>query len=57
MKPSMTVRLYHVRMAEVLSSQNISAIKPSYDYPNQKMPQRNEKRNDQQFLADGCCFV
>lgn len=57
LKPSMQVRLYHdARMAEVLSSQNVSAIKPSYSYPNQKMHQKNEKEMINCFLAEWLVF-
>lgn len=57
LKPSMKVRLYHdARMAEVLSSQNVSALKPSYDYPNQKMRQKNEKEMVNSFLAEWLVF-
>lgn len=57
LKPSMEVRLYHdARMAEVLSSQNISAIAPSYPYPNHRMRQRNEKHLVNLFLAEWLAF-
>ncbi|MEW9798423.1 DUF1249 domain-containing protein [Alteromonas sp. CYL-A6] len=57
LKPSMTVRLYHdARMAEVLSSQNTSAIEASYSYPNQRMRQRNEKYLVNLFLAEWLAF-
>lgn len=57
LKPAMNVRLYHdARMAEVLSSQNVSAIKPSYGYPNQKMHQKNEKEMVNSFLAEWLVF-
>lgn len=57
LKPTMNVRLYHdARMAEVLSSQNVSAIKPSYGYPNQKMHQKNEKEMVNSFLAEWLVF-
>ena len=57
MKPVMKVRLYHdARMAEVLSSQNISAIKPSYEYPNKNMHQKNEKEMTNLFLAEWLVF-
>lgn len=57
LKPSMQVRMYHdARMAEVLSSQNVSAIEPSYHYPNQKMHQKNEKEMVNQFLAEWLVF-
>lgn len=57
LKPTMQVRLYHdARMAEVLSSQNVSALKPSYGYPNQKMHQKNEKEMVNSFLAEWLVF-
>ncbi len=53
LKPAMTVRLYHdARMAEVISSQNTGAFAPSYQYPNNKMRQRNEKQMVNMFLAE-----
>ncbi|GMM69075.1 DUF1249 domain-containing protein [Alteromonas sp. MTD1] len=55
--PSMTVRLYHdARMAEVINSQNTGALEPSYDYPNLKMRQRNEKHMVNIFLAEWLHF-
>ena len=55
--PSMTVRLYHdARMAEVINSQNTGALQPSYDYPNLKMRQRNEKHMVNIFLAEWLNF-
>lgn len=57
LKPSMTVRLYHdARMAEVISSQNAGALAPSYDYPNAKMRQRNEKHMVNLFLTEWLHF-
>lgn len=57
LKPSMSVRLYHdARMAEVITSQNTGAFKPSYDYPNNKMRQRNEKLMINIFLAEWLQF-
>ena len=57
LKPVMTVRLYHdARMAEVLSSQNSGAFAPSYEYPNHKMRQRNEKHMINSFLAEWLQF-
>ncbi|SUP86065.1 DUF1249 family protein [Yersinia wautersii] len=51
--PSMVVRLYHDAMvAEVCASQQISHFKASYDYPNKKLHQRDEKHQINQFLAD-----
>ncbi len=55
--PSMTVRLYHdARMAEVINSQNTGALEPSYEYPNLKMRQRNEKHMVNIFLAEWLNF-
>ncbi len=57
MKPVMKVRIYHdARMAEVLSSQNVTAIQPSYRYPNKKMHQKNEKEMVNLFLAEWLLF-
>lgn len=53
MQPSMRVRLYHdVRMAEVLESQNTSAFRASYPYPNKRMMQKNEKEMINLFLHE-----
>ena len=57
LKPAMTVRLYHdARVAEVISSQNTGAFAASYDYPNTKMRQRNEKQMVNIFLAEWLQF-
>lgn len=57
MRPNVVVRLYHdAQMAEVISSQHIGALKPSYEYPNSKMYQRNEKELVNQFLAEWLLF-
>jgi len=51
--PRMTIRLYHdAKMAEVISSQDISWVKPRYDYPNDKMHQQDEKQQINQFLNE-----
>lgn len=51
--PSMEVRLYHdAQVAEVTTSQNISRIKPSYEYPNPAMMQKDEKMQMNGFLQD-----
>ncbi|AJJ12195.1 hypothetical protein CH64_2039 [Yersinia rohdei] len=51
--PSMAVRIYHdAKVAEVCASQQISYFKASYDYPNKKLHQRDEKHQINQFLAD-----
>ncbi|XOV80691.1 MAG: DUF1249 domain-containing protein [Aestuariibacter sp.] len=57
LKASMQVRLYHdARMAEVISSQHISRLKPSYGYPNARMHQRNEKEMVNYFLSEWLHF-
>lgn len=57
LRPVVTVRLYHdAKMAEVLSAQNIGSLKPSYQYPNIKMYQRNEKEMVNLFLAEWLQF-
>ncbi|MGB2078305.1 MAG: DUF1249 family protein [Vibrio sp.] len=55
--PSMKVRLYHdARVAEVCASQQISYIKPTYNYPNPKMVQKDEKHQLNRFLGDWLTF-
>lgn len=55
--PTMQVRMYHdARMAEVLSSQQISGVRARYDYPNSRMHQRDEKMQVNQFLAEWLSF-
>jgi uncharacterized protein YqiB (DUF1249 family) len=57
LRPIVLVRLYHdAKMAEVLSAQNIGSLKPSYQYPNIKMYQRNEKEMVNVFLAEWLQF-
>lgn len=57
LEPTMQVRMYHdARMAEVLSSQQISGVRASYDYPNSRMHQRDEKMQMNQFLAEWLTF-
>lgn len=57
MRPVVQVRLYHdAKMAEVLSAQNIGSLKPSYQYPNVKMYQKNEKEMVNLFLAEWLQF-
>lgn len=57
LKPIVEVRLYHdAQMAEVIRSQHIGALKPSYEYPNSKMYQRNEKELVNLFLAEWLVF-
>ncbi|MDG3089088.1 DUF1249 family protein [Vibrio hannami] len=55
--PKMTVRLYHdARVAEVCASDQISRVKARYDYPNNKMMQKDEKFQLNQFLSDWLTF-
>lgn len=55
--PSMRVRLYHdAKMAEVISTDNIAGIKPSYPYPNTNMHQPNEKEMTNHFLSEWLRF-
>lgn len=57
MRPVVQVRLYHdAKMAEVISAQNIGSLKPSYQYPNIKMYQKNEKEMVNLFLAEWLQF-
>lgn len=57
LKPVMQIRLYHdAQMAEVISSQQVGAIKAAYKYPNVKMHQPNEKAMVNQFLAEWLAF-
>ncbi|MFQ6371635.1 DUF1249 domain-containing protein [Shewanella sp. YIC-542] len=51
--PRVTVRVYHdAKLAEVLSSQQISRLQPVYDYPNLYMHHRNEKYQVNAFLEE-----
>ena len=51
--PRMSIRLYHdARMAEVISSQDITQVQPRYDYPNKHMHQQDEKQQINQFLHE-----
>ena len=51
--PRMCIRLYHdARMAEVISTQDISQVKPRYDYPNNQMHQQDEKQQINKFLNE-----
>lgn len=47
------VRLYHdARMAEVFAFQKRGRVYPVYDYPNEKMHQKDEKFQQQRFLSE-----
>ncbi|PST87710.1 DUF1249 family protein [Photobacterium jeanii] len=53
MHPHLKIRLYHdARVAEVCSAQQISRLKPRYDYPNMRMHQQDEKHQVNRFLGD-----
>ncbi|WBA17597.1 DUF1249 family protein [Salinivibrio kushneri] len=53
LRANLTVRLYHdARVAEVCTTQQISRLKPRYDYPNPRMHQRDEKHQVNAFLSD-----
>ncbi|RJX74432.1 DUF1249 family protein [Vibrio sinensis] len=55
--PKMSVRLYHdARVAEVCSSANLGRVKPRYEYPNDKMVQKDEKAQLNRFLGDWLSF-
>ena len=57
LRPAMMIRLYHdARVAEVLEIQRIKRLKPSYEYPNINMHQRNEKFMTNLFLAEWLDF-
>lgn len=56
-EPDMEVRLYHdAGLAEVCASQQISRLKPRYDYPNHQMYQQDEKQQVNLFLYDWLHF-
>ncbi|WP_017445139.1 DUF1249 domain-containing protein [Gayadomonas joobiniege] len=53
MQPKVRIRVYHdAKMAEVIASQNMTRIQPSYIYPNPHMHQPDEKMQINQFLYD-----
>lgn len=55
--PSMSVRLYHdARVAEVCDSEQMGRIRARYDYPNDKMAQKDEKAQINRFLGDWLTF-
>ncbi|WP_047048464.1 DUF1249 family protein [Vibrio mexicanus] len=55
--PKMSVRLYHdARVAEVHQSDQMQRIKAHYDYPNDKMIQKDEKAQLNRFLGDWLTF-
>ncbi|GAC32508.1 DUF1249 domain-containing protein [Paraglaciecola polaris] len=57
MRPVVRIRLYHdAQLAEVIESQHIGALKPSYEYPNIKMYQKNEKEMVNLFLSEWLLF-
>ncbi|MDA0148731.1 DUF1249 family protein [Vibrio sp. LaRot3] len=55
--PKMSVRLYHdARVAEVCSSEYVNRVQARYDYPNDKMVQKDEKAQLNRFLGDWLSF-
>jgi uncharacterized protein YqiB (DUF1249 family) len=51
--PSFSLRIYHdARMAEVTAYDRQQAMRSSYDYPNAKMYQRDEKTQLNSFLGE-----
>ena len=51
--PCFSLRVYHdAKMAEVTSFDNQQALRASYDYPNAKMFQRDEKTQLNKFLGE-----
>lgn len=55
--PRLTIRLYHdARVAEVCTAQQISRLKPRYDYPNLRMHQKDEKHQVNRFLGDWLAY-
>ena len=57
LSPELEVRVYHdAKMAEVVSFQNMNRIKPSYQYPNPQMHQKDEKLQLNLFLAEWLSF-
>lgn len=57
MRPVVRARLYHdAQLAEVIESQHIGALQPSYEYPNIKMHQKNEKEMVNLFLSEWLLF-
>lgn len=57
LQPVMQIRLYHdARLAEVLGFQHMGKFRPSYQYPNQLMHQKNEKELVNHFLGEWLGF-
>ena len=56
--PHAEVRLYHdVCMAEVVFRKASQSLQPTYDYPNAKMHQPNEKEQHNYFLAQWLDYI
>jgi hypothetical protein len=54
---TMTVRMYHdARVAEVVDCSGYGRFEPEYRYPNQRMLQRDEKRQINQLLGEWLDF-
>lgn len=55
--PRMSVRLYHdARVAEVCTTGQLGRVAARYDYPNDKMVQKDEKAQINRFLGDWLRF-
>ncbi|MEM9103227.1 MAG: DUF1249 domain-containing protein [Pseudomonadota bacterium] len=51
------VRLYFdVKVAEVIKYQGVNRLKPSYPYPNDRMYQKDEKQQANEFLGEWLSF-
>ncbi|NTS77699.1 DUF1249 domain-containing protein [Catenovulum sp. SM1970] len=57
LQPELVLRVYHdAQVCEVIKNKNIARIAPSYDYPNEKMHQKDEKTQNNIFLNDWLKF-
>lgn len=57
LQPLLQIRVYHdAKLAEVVKNKNIGRIQPSYDYPNKRMLQKDEKTQNNVFLNDWLKF-
>ena len=57
MQPQLEVRVYHdAHLAEVVKNKNMGRIQQSYEYPNKRMMQKDEKTQNNLFLNDWLKF-
>ncbi|AWB68180.1 DUF1249 domain-containing protein [Saccharobesus litoralis] len=57
LQPQLEVRVYHdARLAEVVKNKNMGRIQQSYEYPNKRMMQKDEKTQNNLFLFDWLKF-